>query len=152
MLQPKYIQPLIPELELLIRSWIFKNSVYNKKCTFGQQMLSLSYRSENISKSKLYWYYGYTVGLKYLKERLIYSFTSNPRIQNLVHQLETFQLIGDIFNFIRFIQSGKHPILIDLILNLELTAEKLTRENLTDFSWTRELLWHNFIVSFTLFF
>lgn len=145
--QPQYIQPLLPELELLIRTWIFKYSVCDQKCTFGQQMLSLNYQSDNFSRSKLCWYYGYTIGLKYLRERAIYSFTSNTKVQNFVNKLETFQLIADILNFCRFIQTGKYPVLIDFILGLELSAEKLTREDLTDFSWTRELLWHNFIVS-----
>ncbi|XP_073951603.1 peroxisomal biogenesis factor 2 [Choristoneura fumiferana] len=143
--EPGILQPVLPELELLLRTWIFKYSVYDKKLTFGQQMLSLKYNMENFSKSKLYWYYGYTVGLKYLKDRALYSLTSNTRVQSFVHQLETFQLFGDILNFLRFIQSGKYPVLIDFILGLELTADKLTREDLTDFSWTRELLWHNFI-------
>lgn len=145
--QPQYIQPVLPELELLIRTWIFKYSVFDQKSTFGHQMLSLSYKSDNFSKSKLFWYYGYNVGLKYLRERAIYSFTSNTKVQNFVNKLETFQLIGDIINFCRFIQTGKYPLLIDFILGIELSAEKLTREDLTDFSWTRELLWHNFIVS-----
>lgn len=87
------------------------------------------------------------IGLKYVKERAIYSYTSNIKIQNFLTKMETFQLVGDMLNFLRFIQSGKHPALIDFILGLELTADKLTREDLTDFSWTRELLWHNLIVS-----
>ncbi|XP_026739703.1 peroxisome biogenesis factor 2 [Trichoplusia ni] len=143
--EPRYLQPLLPEIELLIRTWIFKYSVYDKKSTFGQQMLSLSYKADNFSRSKLYWYYGYTIGLKYLKDRAIYSFTSNTKVQNIVSKLETFQLMGDIFSFCRFIQTGKYPMFIDLLLGLRLTAEKLTREDLTDFSWTRELLWHNLI-------
>lgn len=146
--QPKYIQPILPELELLIRSLIFKYSVCDSKITFGQQMLSLKYKDANFSRSKLCWYYGYTIGLRYLKDRAIYSYTSNIRVQNFVQKLETFQLVGDVLNFICFIQSGKYPILVDFILGLELGAEKLTRENLTDFSWTRELLWNNFIVSY----
>ncbi|CAK1604361.1 unnamed protein product [Parnassius mnemosyne] len=98
-LEPGILQPILPELELLLRTWIFKYSLCDKNCTFGQQMLSLKYNKSNISKSKLYW----------------------------------------------FIQTGKHPILIDFILGLELTADKLAREDLTDLSWTRELLWHNLI-------
>lgn len=145
--QPGILQPVLPELELLIRTWIFKYSVYDNKHTFGQQMLSLNYKTDHFSRSKLYWYYGYTVGLRYLKDRAVYSLTSNRKIQDVIHRLETFQLIGDILNFLRFIQSGKYPLLIDFILGLELSAEKVTREDLTDFSWTRELLWHNFIVS-----
>ncbi|XP_075970729.1 peroxisomal biogenesis factor 2 [Anticarsia gemmatalis] len=144
-IEPKYIQPLLPELELLIRTWIFKYSVVDKKSTFGHQMLSLKYVPENFANSKLYWYYGYTIGLKYLRERAIYSFTSNAKVQNIVHKLEMFQLIADILNFCRFIQTGKYPLVIDFILGLHLSAENLTREDLTDFSWTRELLWHNFI-------
>ncbi|KAJ2939685.1 hypothetical protein O0L34_g14404 [Tuta absoluta] len=144
-LEPGILQPILPELELIIRTWIFKYSVWDKKCTFGQQMLSLSYKPDNFSKSKLWWYYGYTIGLKYMKDRAIYSYTSNTKIQNFINSLETFQLVGDILNFLRFIQTGKFPLLIDFILRLELSAEKLTREDLTDFSWTRELLWHNFI-------
>ncbi|XP_061710112.1 peroxisome biogenesis factor 2-like isoform X1 [Cydia pomonella] len=144
-LEPGILQPILPELELILRTWIFKYSVYDNKCTFGQKMLSLKYNTNNFSKSKLYWYYGYTIGLKYVKDRAIYSWTSNTKIQNFVYQLETFQLFADILNFLRFIRSGKYPVLIDLILGLELTADKLTREDLTDFSWTRELLWHNFI-------
>ncbi|CAG4938076.1 unnamed protein product [Colias eurytheme] len=147
-LEPGILQPIYPELELLIRTWIFKYSVCNKKCTFGQEMLSLKYRADNFSKSKLYWYYGYTIGLKYLKERALYSFTSNTKVQNMLHTLETYQIVGDILNFLRFIQSGKHPALIDFVLGLELTADKVVRENLTDLSWTRELLWHNSIELF----
>lgn len=144
-IEPQYVQPILPELELLIRTWIFKYSVYDQKSTFGQQMLSLNYKSDNFARSKLFWYYGYNVGLKYLRERAIYSFTSNTKVQNFINKLETFQLIGEILNFCRFIQTGKYPLLIDFILGIELSAEKLTREDLTDFSWTRELLWHNFI-------
>lgn len=110
-------------------------------------MLSLKYKPDNISTSKTYWYYGYKIGLKYVKDRALYSLTSNTKVQNFLNKIETFQLVGDILNFLRFIQSGKYPLLIDFILGLELTADKLTREDLTDLSWTRELLWHNFIVS-----
>ncbi|KAL0892046.1 hypothetical protein ABMA27_015268 [Loxostege sticticalis] len=143
--EPGILQPVLPEIDLIIRTWIFKYSVYNQKSTFGQKMLSLEYKKDYFSHNKLYWYYGYTVGLRYLKDRALYSLTSNTEVQSFLHKLETFQLIGDILNFLRFIQSGKNPLLIDFILGLELTAEKLTREDLTDFSWTRELLWHNFI-------
>lgn len=144
-LEPGYLQPLLPEIDLVIRTWIFKNSLCSKQSTFGQDMLSLKYKTENFSDSKLYWYYGYTIGLKYLKERAVYSFTSNTKVQSFLHKLETIQLIGDIINFLRFIQTGKYPLLVDYILGLQLSADKLTREDLTDFSWTRELLWHNFI-------
>ncbi|XP_014365700.1 peroxisome biogenesis factor 2 [Papilio machaon] len=144
-LEPGILQPILPELELLLRTWIFKYSLCNKKCTFGQEMLSLKYDTTNLSKSKLYWYYGYTIGLRYLKDRALYSLTSNIKVQSFCTKLETFQLIGDIFNFLRFIQTGKYPVLIDFILGLELTADKLAREDLTDLSWTRELLWHNLI-------
>ncbi|XP_026751224.1 peroxisome biogenesis factor 2 [Galleria mellonella] len=144
-LEPGFLQPILPELELVIRTWIFRYSFYKKNCTFGQEMLSLKYKTDNISRSKLYWYYGFTIGLKYIKERAMYSWTSNQKVQNFVYKIETFQLISDILNFLRFIQHGKYPVLIDFILGLELTADKLTREDLTDFSWTRELLWHNFI-------
>ncbi|XP_026485920.1 peroxisome biogenesis factor 2 [Vanessa tameamea] len=143
--EPGILQPILPEVELLIRTWIFKNSVYDKNCTFGQQMLSLKYKTENISKSKLYWYFLYCIALKYFRERAMYSFTSNTKIQNFLSKMETFQLVGDILNFLQFVNSGKHPALIDFILGLQLTADKLTREDLTDFSWTRELLWHNLI-------
>lgn len=147
MFQPGILQPFLPELDLLLRTWIFKNSVCAKSCTFGQQMLSLKYKTDNLTAKKLYWYFFYTIALKYMKDRAMYSFTSNTKIQNFFSRMETFQLICEVINFLSFIQTGKHPAVIDYILGLELTAEKLTREDLTDFSWTRELLWHNLIVS-----
>ncbi|XP_032511078.1 peroxisome biogenesis factor 2 [Danaus plexippus] len=143
--EPGLLQPILPEIDLSIRTWLFLNSVKTNKSTFGQQMLSLKYKPDNFARSKLYWYFVYAIGLKYLRDRALYSFTSNTRVQNFLSKIETFQLVGDILNFLRFIQSGKHPALIDFILGLELTADKLTREDLTDFSWTRELLWHNLI-------
>ncbi|XP_041976757.1 peroxisome biogenesis factor 2 [Aricia agestis] len=143
--EPGLLQPVLPELELLLRTWIFKYSMYNKKCTFGQQMLSMRYKTENFTTSKLYWYYVYTVLLRYLKDRALYSYTSNIKVQNVLNRVEKVQLVGDILNFLRFIQSGKYPMLIDYILGLHLSADRITRENLSDFSWTRELLWHNLI-------
>lgn len=143
--EPGLLQPILPEVDLLLRSWIFKNSIYDKASSFGQQMLSLKYKTENLTKTKLYWYFVYTVALKYFRDRAMYSFTYNTKIQNFLTNMETFQLVGDILNFLQFINSGKHPALIDFILGLQLTADKLTREDLTDFSWTRELLWHNLI-------
>ncbi|KAM3962259.1 peroxisomal biogenesis factor 2 [Aphomia sociella] len=144
-LEPGILQPILPELELAIRTWIFRYSFCKKQCTFGQEMLSLKYKTDNISPAKMYWYYGLTIASKYIKERAVYSWTSNRNVQSIVHKMETFQLISDIFNFLRFIQNGKYPVLVDFILGLEITADQLTREDLTDFSWTRELLWHNFI-------
>lgn len=148
MFQPGILQKILPEIDFLIRTWLFKNSIYDKNGSFGQQMLSLKYKTENFTSAKKYWYFVYVIGLKYIKDRALFSFTSNVKVQNLLTKMETFQLVGDMLNFLRFIQSGKHPALIDFILGLELTAEKLTREDLTDFSWTRELLWHNLIVSY----
>lgn len=144
-IEPRFLQPILPEIELLIRTWIFKYSIVNQQSTFGHQMLSLKYVPENFSKNKLYWYYAYTILFKYLRERAIYSYTSNTKVQNFVYKLETLQIVADILNFCRFIQTGKYPSVIDFILGLHLTAENLTREDLSDFSWTRELLWHNFI-------
>ncbi|XP_037874902.1 peroxisome biogenesis factor 2 [Bombyx mori] len=147
-IEPRYIQPFLPEIELLIRTWIFKHSVYDKKYTFGQEILSVQYSTLNFTKSKLCWYYGYTIGLKYLKERGIFSLTSNTKVQNFIQNVEKIQLFSEVLNFLRFIQSGKHPLLIDFILGLELIGVNQTREDLTDFSWTRELLWHNLIELF----
>lgn len=144
-LEPGLLQRLLPELELILRSWIFKYSVYDKKTTFGQQMLSLRYCEDNFSKSKLFWYFVYSVGLKYLKERAVYSFTDKTRLQNFIMSLETLYSICDVLNFLRFIKSGKYPTVRDYILGLKMSADKITREDLTDLAWTRELLWNNFI-------
>lgn len=145
--QPGLLQPIVPEIELLLRAWIFKYSVYDNKSTFGQQMLSLKYNKECFSRSKLYWYFIFTVGLRYLRERATYSFTSNIKLQNLLMRIETIHSICDILNFLRFIRSGRYPTQTDFILGLQMSADKVTREDLTDFAWTRELLWNNFIVS-----
>ncbi|CAH0407834.1 unnamed protein product [Chilo suppressalis] len=144
-LKPGFFEPFLPEIDLLLRTWIFKYTIYNKRSTFGQDILSLNYKRDNFSNSKVYWYFGYTIGLRYLKDRALFSLTSNVSVQNFLYKMEIFHVVGEILNFLRFIQSGKHPKLIDFLLGLDISAEKLTREDLTDFSWTRELLWNNFI-------
>ncbi|XP_077288583.1 peroxisomal biogenesis factor 2 isoform X2 [Arctopsyche grandis] len=121
-LSPGLLTPITPELELLLRSIIFK--------------------------SKMYWLYGYTVVLKYMKDRLFISYTTNKRAQNFLIVLERFQVIGDFFNMIRFLQTGKKPTLIEYLLNLEIISMIKISNQYTDLSWTRELLWHSFIELF----
>lgn len=131
----------------MIRSIIFKYSVFKDGKTFGQQMLSLKYDDNYLSKKKLYWFFGYLVILKYVKDKLLMSYTSNANAQNFISVLEKFQIIGDFMNMIRFLKTGKKPMLIEYLLNLEMTSTIKISNRYTDFSWTRELLWHSFIVS-----
>ncbi|XP_077288660.1 peroxisomal biogenesis factor 2 isoform X3 [Arctopsyche grandis] len=147
-LSPGLLTPITPELELLLRSIIFKYSIFKSSKTFGQQMLSLKYDDKFLSRSKMYWLYGYTVVLKYMKDRLFISYTTNKRAQNFLIVLERFQVIGDFFNMIRFLQTGKKPTLIEYLLNLEIISMIKISNQYTDLSWTRELLWHSFIELF----
>lgn len=110
-------------------------------------MLSLKYDDNYLSKKKLYWFFGYLVILKYVKDKLLMSYTSNANAQNFISVLEKFQIIGDFMNMIRFLKTGKKPMLIEYLLNLEMTSTIKISNRYTDFSWTRELLWHSFIVS-----
>lgn len=128
---------------------IFKYSLQNNGSTFGQQMLSLQYDKKLLSSGKLRWFFIYTILLKYARDRLLLSYTTNRIVQNFLDAVERFQIVGDFMNLLRFLQTGKSPALIDYILHLQVSTNASINNRFQDNAWTRELLWHSFIVSRT---
>lgn len=118
--------------------------------TFGQQILMMTYDKKQLTQFRLALYYCLTILTKYFRNlqerrdilRMQWLSELIVFIDNCIHILR-------IFNFFRFLKSGRRPSLIDYILGLDyVTLENNSpRRNIGSQSLMRELLWSAFAVS-----
>lgn len=143
-LQPGFIVPYEPELQLLLHLGIIYNSVVRSGSTFGQQLLSIKY--ENISGfQKVLYLFGNC--FDYLKVKLEWWNPSHG-INNAIYKLDLIRKILDFINISIFLRYGTKPLLIERFLGLnQVYASENVQRTYTSKYLARELLWNGFIVS-----
>lgn len=147
--QPGLIAPIDPEINLLIRLGILKNSILNNGSTFGQLLLNIQY--ENMSKTKMILYLFFNC-LDYVKTRCELSRPSHY-VNNKLFKLFILYKILDFINISAFLRTGTKPRLIERILGLnQIYRSESAPRTFQSKYMARELLWNGFIVSFTFTF
>lgn len=143
-MQPGFIVPYEPELQLLLRLTLLYNSVVRNGSTFGQQMLSIKY--ENISGLQKT---VYLIGncFDYVKTKLEWWNPSHS-INNTIYKIDLFRKILSFINLTFFLRTGTKLLLIERVLGLKqvYASENIQRQYNSKYL-ARELLWSGFIVS-----
>ncbi|KAL4119517.1 hypothetical protein QTP88_012323 [Uroleucon formosanum] len=138
------------EINAILQFLMTYYSVTKSKATFGQQMLGIRFKPDQLTDTKLVLFQLFTVGAEYIQSKVESS--SN----NFVNNISNLQLIVDVLkvssflNFLLFLKQGKYPTLTQRFLSL---SQESTRKRNIGFTYmTRELLWHGFseLLLFTL--
>lgn len=125
---------------------LWKISVFDSKSTFGQQLLSITYDNEEITKCKLIGNYTLTIVMQYLRDNATFRLTNSLLIQKLVTYAENLISILFVVNFFRFLGTGKYPSISDYVLGLDhVTLFGNRRRNVGYAHMTRELIWGGFM-------
>ncbi|XP_076365224.1 peroxisomal biogenesis factor 2 isoform X2 [Tachypleus tridentatus] len=144
-----------PELQALLKLVVWKLTLYSNGSTIGQNLLNLEYKHADsacsLSPRRAVLFAFLNVGLPWLKERLedlVRPFATSEhmsKVRNGVEWIETTIKIGNMVNFLIFLQQGKYCLLSERVLrirNMSSTVQPL-RQVQNEYM-NRELLWHGF--------
>lgn len=137
-----------PELKALVRFLIWKFSLGTDNSSFGQRMLSLAYKSEQVTFLKKGGLFFAFVIAEWLVDRCDWLVSKFPNLTSLQHLLDHSRIVLktlSLFNFTVFLIRGCYPTLKERLLGL--TIAPTTPQTLRDISHSylsREILWHGF--------
>uniref|UniRef100_A0A1B0CUH2 RING-type E3 ubiquitin transferase (cysteine targeting) n=1 Tax=Lutzomyia longipalpis TaxID=7200 RepID=A0A1B0CUH2_LUTLO len=145
-ISPKIFTKFHPELDLLLRTLLWRFSIYKEKASFGQQMLFLRYNDEQLRSWKLILHFLFAVAPKYLRDRIVYKYTNSEMLQKSLSVTQTTLNVLYLLNMMHFLKTGRSPTLVDFLLGLEYAdAAGKHQRTIGYFHMTRELLWAGFI-------
>lgn len=139
-LPPRLVVHYMPELELFVKFIMLFYSILKKDATFGQNLLSIKY--ENLNKTKKIFYLVLSCS-SYLHR--LEAFNNFSNIYKYILLFDGFIKICNFINLSLFLRTGKYPLLIDRILNLNQDYTHNVQRSFGSKYLTRELLWNGFI-------
>lgn len=147
-LPPGILSKFQPEIDALLRTFIWINSVLDHKSTFGQQVLAITYQNDKITKNRLILHYLMTVCANYTKEVSQLRFTNFVNIQRVIAGVEFLIKILSILNFFRFLKTGQYPSVLDYVLRWNHTSKSGAQMRNVGYAYmNRELVWTGFLVN-----
>lgn len=146
-LPPGILSSFQPEIDALLKTLIWVNSIYSGNSTFGQQVLAITYQDDKITKNKLILHYLLSICAPYVKENSQLRFTSNTQIQRAVDCIEFIIKAASILNFFRFLKTGYCPSLLDYVLRWNHVSKSGAQMRNVGYAYmNRELIWTGFLV------
>lgn len=151
-LPPGIFSKFQPEIDCFLKSIVWFSSIHQNKSTFGQQILAISYNTDQITRNKKLLHYLLTIFTLYARDVSQLRFTNNLLIQNVIAWIECFTKILTVINFFRFLKIGIYPTLIDYCLRWNHVSQTGTRMRNIGYAYmNRELMWTGFLVSLKIF-
>jgi len=173
--KPHFIERFQPEINLVLKSAIFKLSIFNLGTTYGNQLQNLTFRNEaafdphkgsdQLTKLTMRqkWLSGIiNVGGEWAWSRInklsiSQGWSERPnndfrkRLWNILNFLESSYKILSILNFLAFLYDGKYVTLANRILCMRLVYAHPSLSRRISFEYmNRQLVWHGF-TEFILF-
>lgn len=146
-LPPGILSKFQPEIDAVLKTFIWTNSVLNNSSTFGQQILAITYQDDKITKNRLILHYLMTICAPYAREISQLRLTNFLVIQRIVAAVEFLFKILTILNFFRFLKTGQYPSVLDYVLRWNHTSKSGAQmRNLGYAYMNRELMWTGFLV------
>ncbi|CAK9821744.1 Peroxisome biogenesis factor 2 [Anthophora retusa] len=136
-----------PEIDALLKYFIWNFSLRQGKPTFGQQLLNLHY--ENITDTKSLLYLILTIGPAYVRDKLLNS-RSNENLSIIFDRVANLAKLLDFINLLIFLHRGTQPRLVEYLLGIASRSVTTHKPRSIGYSYmTRELLWHGMMELFT---
>lgn len=143
---PGLLSKYQPEIDALLKTFIWANSILQNKSTFGQQVLAITYQSDKITKNRLILHYLLTICAPYTKEVGNLRLTSYTQLQKAIAWIECLLKILSIVNFFRFLKTGHYPSLLDYLLRWNHVSKTGTQMRNVGYDYmNRELVWTGFL-------
>lgn len=149
------LKHLLPELEALIKLYIYWNTIHKNGISIGQSLLQLRYYDitkhndikKQLQKRQTYGIILMQIIFPWIRQR-VDSFVRIDGIKNGVELIETFYNTINFINSLIFLYYGKYRSVWERFLNLGIglqTKQTKTSKNELQFElMNRELLWHSF--------
>jgi peroxin-2 len=145
---PGILSKFQPEIDVLLKTLIWINSIYMNQSSFGQQVLAITYEGDKLTNKKLILHYLFTIIGNYLKEIGQLRFINFVHIQNALSWIEFCIKLSSIINFFRFYKTGIYPSLLDYILRWKHVSKSNAQMRNIGYAYmNRELIWTGFLVS-----
>jgi peroxin-2 len=146
-LPPGLLGKFQPEIDALLKTLIWLNSIYFNKSTFGQQILAITYQKNKLTRNRMILHYLLTIIAPYSREVGHMRLTSNLHIQKAISWIEFCVKLCTIINFFRFLKTGQYPSVLDYFLRWNHTSEKGAQMRNFGYAYmNRELVWTGFLV------
>ncbi|GAM26016.1 hypothetical protein SAMD00019534_091910, partial [Acytostelium subglobosum LB1] len=167
--RPTFVQNFQPEINLILKSVIFKLSIFNLGTTYGNQLQNLTFRNERafdatkgsdyISRLTLQqkWLSGLVnIGGEWAWARInrkaaneawgdLPDDSLKKRVWRILNHLETVYKLLSILNFLAFLFDGKYVTLVNRILCMRLVYAQPSLSRRISFEYmNRQLVWHGF--------
>lgn len=148
-----FISRFKPELKLFVRWLVWKYSVHESNCTFGQKMMDLHYNTTKGGPLALRHRFGLFLVLviaEWLKERfdvLLMFFTLAPpsSVQKILDGITAFIKSLSLVNFILFLLYGSYPTVKERLFGLTMMPSRPQALRQPSYKYmNREILWHGF--------
>eukprot|EP01132_Coremiostelium_polycephalum_P007403 gene7403-9098_t len=164
-----FVQRFQPEINLILKSAIFKLSIFNLGTTYGNQLQNLTFRNEaafdpskgsdQLTKLTLSqkWLSGLiTIGGEWAWSRINRfsisdGWSEQPptdirrKIWHFLNALETLYKVLSVLNFLTFLYDGKYVTLVNRLLSMRLVYAHPSLSRRISFEYmNRQLVWHGF--------
>ncbi|XP_076232978.1 peroxisomal biogenesis factor 2 [Calliopsis andreniformis] len=136
-----------PEIDAILKFFIWNFSLRNGKSTFGQQLLNLHYG--NVSRAKSVLYLIFTVVPCYLRDKL-HDRAISPNLQSMFRRVANVVKLLEFVNLLVFLHRGTQPRIVEYVLGIASRSTTTHKPRTIGYSYmTRELLWHGLMELFT---
>ncbi|KAJ7338938.1 hypothetical protein JRQ81_012840 [Phrynocephalus forsythii] len=156
--KPGLLAHFEPEIKALLWIFLWRFTIYPKNATVGQAILNIQYKNDlsqvdkyqTLSKQQKLWYLICTVGGKWVEERCYDLFSYQPleslqKTKYFINLVFGFLKLGELMNFLIFLQKGKFATLTERILRIRSVFCQPQGVRHIGFEYmNRELLWHGF--------
>ncbi|KAG5678451.1 hypothetical protein PVAND_008123 [Polypedilum vanderplanki] len=145
-LPPGILSKFQPEIDALLKTLIWLNSILFNKSTFGQQILAITYQSDKLTRNKLILHYLLTILAPYTREFGHLRLTSNVHLQKIISWIEFCAKLLTIINFFRFLKTGQYPSLVDYFVRWKHISQSGAQMRNFGYAYmNRELIWTGFL-------
>lgn len=136
-----------PEIDALLRYFVWNFSLRQGNSTFGQQLLNLHYG--NITRTKSVLYLILTIVPAYVRDKLANT-DANENFKTAFDRIADVVRLLEFLNLLLFLHRGRQPRLIEYLLGIANSSTTVQKPRNIGYSYmTRELLWHGLMELFT---
>ncbi|XP_017885408.1 peroxisome biogenesis factor 2 [Ceratina calcarata] len=136
-----------PEVDAILKYFMWTFSLRDGKSTFGQQLLNLHY--ENVTRAKSLLYLMLTIVPEYARDKLAGN-GGNRNLGMLLDYVGDVMKLLEFVNLLVFLHRGTQPQVIEYLLGIASRSTTTHKPRNIGYSYmTRELLWHSLMELFT---